>query len=390
MSNLLQSAVKAGVTASQDMIEAAGGALEMFRVRPAAEIEYTQHAGERLTRYWGKEQARFASEVESVLLEGLERGQSSQQMAARLRERAQVSRSRANLIVRNELGNASANAQQQSQVEAGITHYTWHTAGDDRVRPAHRALNGKVFAWDDPPSEGHPGQAVMCRCVSIPVLPPAESNSELEDSLGQFGSLDENGIEKYLAENARDAGLIQLHGMSQGSSMKELAYKGLLFTFADSQRGVAAKTLYALQKMPLPHALTRHTKRIVFTSERNKDDAYWEREYGMTGFVSAATGGDGNIVIYNGKSIDSHILAHEAGHNLAYSLFGNTKPPLTSEYGRIVAEGKEDAPSEYAKNSIAEDFAEAVRLYVSSRDDFFRTHPRRAAFLKRILEPDTS
>lgn len=191
MNNLLQSAVQTGITASQDMMAVAGGALEMFRVPPDAEIEYTRHAADRLTRYWGKEQARFAAEVESVLLEGLERGQSSQQMAARLRGRADVSRSRARLIVANELGNASANAQQQSQTDAGITHYTWVTAHDERVRPEHKARDGKIFAWNDPPSDGHPGQAVRCRCVSVPVIPTTAPQDVPDSSLGvdKYGPL---------------------------------------------------------------------------------------------------------------------------------------------------------------------------------------------------------
>lgn len=171
MRGLLQAAVTSGVTAATDMLATAGDMLEMFRARPDAEIEYTRHAQGRLTRYWGKEQARLASEVETVLLEGLERGQSAAQMAARLRERVDVSRSRARLIASNELGNASAYAQEQSQREAGVTHYIWHTAGDERVRDEHRVRNGKTFAWDSPPSDGHPGQAIRCRCVALAVIP---------------------------------------------------------------------------------------------------------------------------------------------------------------------------------------------------------------------------
>lgn len=48
------------------------------------------------------------------------------------------------------------------------THYTWRTAGDDRVRHAHAALEGQVFAWTNAPSEGHPGAAPNCRCSAEP------------------------------------------------------------------------------------------------------------------------------------------------------------------------------------------------------------------------------
>ncbi len=48
------------------------------------------------------------------------------------------------------------------------THYTWRTAGDDKVRHAHAALNGQVFSWSSPPEGGHPGTAHNCRCWAEP------------------------------------------------------------------------------------------------------------------------------------------------------------------------------------------------------------------------------
>ncbi|WP_449395501.1 phage minor head protein [Devosia riboflavina] len=48
------------------------------------------------------------------------------------------------------------------------THYTWRTAGDDRVRHTHSTLEGQVFAWTSAPSEGHPGTAPNCRCWAEP------------------------------------------------------------------------------------------------------------------------------------------------------------------------------------------------------------------------------
>lgn len=47
-------------------------------------------------------------------------------------------------------------------------HYTWRTAGDDRVRGSHAALNGRVFSWANPPEHGHPGHEANCRCWPEP------------------------------------------------------------------------------------------------------------------------------------------------------------------------------------------------------------------------------
>lgn len=48
------------------------------------------------------------------------------------------------------------------------THYIWHTAGDDKVRPSHAANEGLVFAWNNPPPTGNPGDEYGCRCTAEP------------------------------------------------------------------------------------------------------------------------------------------------------------------------------------------------------------------------------
>lgn len=414
MSDLLQGAVRSGVTAAADMLATAGGALEAFRVRPDAEIEFSRHAASRLERYWGKEQARLASEVETVLLEGLERGQSGQQMAARLRERVDVSRGRSRLIVANELGNASAYAQEQSQREAGVTHYTWWTAQDKRVRDEHEARHGKVFAWDSPPSGGHPGRAIRCRCVALAVLPPSggeplpevgaaaeppSMRQVLQQALQEFDASPKRledvrrftaAVDEHLKRVGRPAPGIRLHGMTQTADMQEVEFDGWRITYGtDQERQAAARTLAALlRKPPAPSALARHTDRIVFTEERNKDDAYWEQRYGIPGFVSAATGGDGNIVVYNGNSTSLRDIAHEAGHNLAFYRYGGTTPSPATDYGRFLLTTKEAPPTRYAGVAPAEDFAESVGLYVTDPAKLQSVAPERYALIERILKED--
>lgn len=64
------------------------------------------------------------------------------------------------------------------------THYTWRTAGDDRVRHTHAALEGQVFSWTNAPSEGHPGTAPNCRCWAEPYY----GNPALPDAFLQLQS----------------------------------------------------------------------------------------------------------------------------------------------------------------------------------------------------------
>ncbi|MEM7616895.1 MAG: phage minor head protein, partial [Pseudomonadota bacterium] len=62
---------------------------------------------------------------------------------------------------------------QITQREAGNTHYIWHTQADELVRNSHAPNHGQVFAWDNPPPTGHPGEDYNCRCTPIPFSPPA-------------------------------------------------------------------------------------------------------------------------------------------------------------------------------------------------------------------------
>lgn len=88
-----------------------------------------------------------------------------------IRERFDVSKSRASLIARDQVLTLNAQIAKQRQVNLGIEEYIWTTSGDDRVRDEHADRAGKRFRWDTPPEDGHPGEPIQCRCSAFPVLP---------------------------------------------------------------------------------------------------------------------------------------------------------------------------------------------------------------------------
>lgn len=59
-------------------------------------------------------------------------------------------------------------AQKSLSPTPPTSYYTWRTAKDERVRASHPANDGQVFAWNDPPSIGHPGHERNCRCWAEP------------------------------------------------------------------------------------------------------------------------------------------------------------------------------------------------------------------------------
>lgn len=85
-------------------------------------------------------------------------------------ERHQVSRSRGQLIARDQLGKLTSQLTQVRNLELGVESYQWLTSHDERVRRSHERLSGLIFRWDQPPEVGHPGMDFQCRCTSRPVM----------------------------------------------------------------------------------------------------------------------------------------------------------------------------------------------------------------------------
>ena len=88
-----------------------------------------------------------------------------------LRRQEEISGYQLRRIVRDQSQKLSSQFDRVRQMGVGIQEYKWVTAGDERVRESHRRNNGKVFRWDTPPVEGHPGDAIQCRCVAAAVIP---------------------------------------------------------------------------------------------------------------------------------------------------------------------------------------------------------------------------
>ena len=80
---------------------------------------------------------------------------------------AEVNEKRAALIACDQVGKLNSQLAQLEQMNQGGDSYIWVTMKDNRVRPAHREREGKRFYWDNPPSGGHPGWAIRCRCTSL-------------------------------------------------------------------------------------------------------------------------------------------------------------------------------------------------------------------------------
>jgi SPP1 gp7 family putative phage head morphogenesis protein len=95
-------------------------------------------------------------------------------------------KNRATLIARTETARTASVLTQARAEYVGSDSYVWKTAGDWKVRPSHRRLEGSVQRWDTPPlsdppdHHSHPGQIFNCRCVALPIIPGVASASRVE------------------------------------------------------------------------------------------------------------------------------------------------------------------------------------------------------------------
>lgn len=79
--------------------------------------------------------------------------------------------SRAKLIARDQTAKTNASLTELRDEALGITEYRWMTSRDERVRPSHRAKQGQIFRYDDPPADtGNPGHDYQCRCVAQAII----------------------------------------------------------------------------------------------------------------------------------------------------------------------------------------------------------------------------
>ena len=114
---------------------------------------------------------QFLEKSRQLTLNGVTSGRRYEDVAADIQKQLNATASRAKLIARDQMAKVNAAITEAKQSALGIEEYEWVTAGDERVRPSHRANNGKIFRWDDPPSAtGHPGTDVACRCTARPII----------------------------------------------------------------------------------------------------------------------------------------------------------------------------------------------------------------------------
>ncbi len=121
---------------------------------------------------------KLRDEMTRLIADGIPEEEIEERLIAFLEKQIEVEENRAILIGSDQVGKLNGRLMQFYQQSAGIEEYRWQTMMDDRVRPLHADRQGLIFRWDKPPSDGHPGMAIRCRCVADPVIPLDEIGVE--------------------------------------------------------------------------------------------------------------------------------------------------------------------------------------------------------------------
>jgi len=153
----------------------------------------------------------------------------------------------------------------------------------------------------------------------------------------------------------------------------------------------------------LPTRLRKLIDEVQILDYANPDDPYWEQKYNIPKFRSFATGGGRSIQFYtNGyNSKQSNLdylpkaLNHEAGHLLDQALAKRSSSRFSDSPIWSVARTSDTThnlgiewTSEYARlsQSVHEDFADAVDLWLRSADVMRERFPYRTRILSREVK----
>jgi SPP1 gp7 family putative phage head morphogenesis protein len=149
-----------------------------------------------------------AARIAHTLVDGLTRGDNPREIGRALAKEVNVSKARAQTIARTEIIRTHAEGQLAAFDQMGVTHVgvaaEWATAGDARVCPKCRPLNGVVMRVDE--ARGLLPRHPNCRCAWLP------ANVGEDDAGKQKKS--KSAIQKAIDDSYRA-------GLAKGQSLEE-------------------------------------------------------------------------------------------------------------------------------------------------------------------------
>lgn len=130
----------------------------------------------------------FINDIGSNVFTNYKKGFRHGELINEIRERGNVSYSRAKLIARDQTAKVNADFNEERNKKLGFDVYKWKGTGDERERDSHMVLNNMLCKYSDPtvysddegktwkkrkPIGGYIGKCgedYQCRCLAIPYI----------------------------------------------------------------------------------------------------------------------------------------------------------------------------------------------------------------------------
>ncbi len=137
--------------------------------------EYTKNLQLYIQDWTQKEIIELRKDIQKRSLAGLR----YESMVKVIEKSYGVSQRKAKFLARQETSLMMTKFKQTRYEDAGVNEYKWGCvvgSPNHPVRPMHKALEGKIYRWDNPPivdeqgNRKNPGQDYNCRCFAIPLV----------------------------------------------------------------------------------------------------------------------------------------------------------------------------------------------------------------------------
>lgn len=121
---------------------------------------------------------RSMKRLRSIVTKGILRGTRVESVMDQLAGLPGMTTRHAELLARDQIVKQNGRMTRIRHEGIAVTHYSWQTVGDERVRKTHRAFNNKRFSYKKGagPSGVNPGEEIQCRCWASPDLLGAVRN----------------------------------------------------------------------------------------------------------------------------------------------------------------------------------------------------------------------
>lgn len=112
------------------------------------------------------------SDMEKLITESVMKGESTTRLRWIIQDKLGIAEKRAKLIARDQANKMYGTLTELRSRYNGWDFYEWDTVEDEAVRPDHKRLQGKIYAFNDPPvtvtsgkragEKNNPGQDIQC------------------------------------------------------------------------------------------------------------------------------------------------------------------------------------------------------------------------------------